>query len=243
MVVCENHRVFHVGDVIRKLRFERGWTIEELGERAGVNKATVSSIERGESNAREDTLARLAAAFGMTTAGIYAATESPPKGNTGVKPSVSNVEDGVIDVSHYTPNDIPVIAEGEASPQGTLFWASEGVLKNEVEDRISRPHDLADPRAFGVRVRGDSMLPVVKPGMVLIVSPNLPVIDGEIVYVELLTGERLIKIARRVDGGWVLESANPAYSSRVVPANAIGAIFPVVYMKLRQTRRMSPTNG
>ena len=163
MLVCENRRVFHVGDVVRKLRLERGWTIEELGERAGVNKATVSAIERGESNAREETLAKLAASLGTTTAGIYAGTATTVVVHGETKIPASDVEDGVIDVSGHTPFDIPVIAEGEASPQGSLFWTDEGVLASNVEDRISRPRDVTDPRAYGVKVRGDSMLPVSGP--------------------------------------------------------------------------------
>lgn len=234
MLVCENRRVFHVGDVVRKLRLERGWTIEELGERAGVNKATVSAIERGESNAREETLAKLAASLGTTTAGIYAGTATTVVVHGETKIPASDVEDGVIDVSGHTPFDIPVIAEGEASPQGSLFWTDEGVLASNVEDRISRPRDVTDPRAYGVKVRGDSMLPVFRPGMLLIVSPNVSVTDGDEVYVELLTGERLVKIARRVAGGWWLESANPAYEPRFVKKSEIGAMHPVLYARRRR---------
>jgi phage repressor protein C with HTH and peptisase S24 domain len=79
------------------------------------------------------------------------------------------------------------------------------------------------------------MLPVFKPGMTLIVSPNVPVNDGDEVYVQLLSGERLIKIARRVSDGWLLESTNPAYEPRFVQKSEVGAIHPVLYARRRRT--------
>lgn len=144
-------------------------------------------------------------------------------------PRQQEVDADRIDVSGHTREDIPVIAEGEASPQGHLFWSNEGQLIAEVEDRISRPFDVLDPRAYGVRVRGDSMLPIYRAKMVLVVSPRTPVVDGDEVYVELLSGERLIKIARRQQAGWVLESANPAYAARFVTTAEIGAMHPIVW--------------
>ena len=56
--------MFHVGDVIRKLRLERGWTGEALAREAGVNKMTVSAIERGENHTREK-LQAIARALGL----------------------------------------------------------------------------------------------------------------------------------------------------------------------------------
>jgi len=67
MLICEIADVrFHVGDVIRKLRQDRNWTVEDLARKAGVNKMTVSGIERGESNYRRQTLELIAAALKST---------------------------------------------------------------------------------------------------------------------------------------------------------------------------------
>jgi transcriptional regulator with XRE-family HTH domain len=45
--------MFHVGDVVWKLRTLRGWNIDDLAREAGVNKMTVSGIERGGNHTRE----------------------------------------------------------------------------------------------------------------------------------------------------------------------------------------------
>ena len=143
----------------------------------------------------------------------------------------SDVEDEHIDVSGHTKEDIPVIAEGEASPQGALFWSNDGTLLSEVEDRITRPYDVADPHAYGLRVRGDSMMRFYKPGDLVVVSPRTPVTDGDEVYVQLLSGERLIKVAHRMNDGFLLESYNQAYPPRFVERTNIGAMHPIVWSK------------
>jgi transcriptional regulator with XRE-family HTH domain len=54
----------HVGQRIRELRTERGWTQQELTERIG-QAINISSIERGMISIRIDTLQRLANALGV----------------------------------------------------------------------------------------------------------------------------------------------------------------------------------
>jgi transcriptional regulator with XRE-family HTH domain len=51
-------------------REARGWSQADLAERSGVSKAMVSKIERGETSPTAALLARLAAAFGLTLAGL-----------------------------------------------------------------------------------------------------------------------------------------------------------------------------
>jgi transcriptional regulator with XRE-family HTH domain len=68
--ICNSTAVFHVGDVIRKLRRDRKWKVEQLARAAGVAKMTVSAIERG-ANYRRDTIDQLAAALGTTVAEMY----------------------------------------------------------------------------------------------------------------------------------------------------------------------------
>lgn len=62
-----------LGDVIRKLRKDRGWTQSQLGEMIGVKKAAVQKYESGTvKNIKQETLNKLAEAFD-TTAGMLVA--------------------------------------------------------------------------------------------------------------------------------------------------------------------------
>jgi SOS-response transcriptional repressor LexA len=240
VAICESASVFQIGDVVRKLRNDREWTVEELGKRAGVNKMTVSALERGSSYRRE-TLERVAAALDTTVPAMF--TLLSPRG-VARRPQDDDVEIDPVDVSGYSRDALPVILEGEASPQPGLFWDDEGKLLREVEDRISRPYDVKDPKAYGVRVRGDSMAPAYKPGMTLVVSPSTPTQDGDEVYVELLSGERLIKIARKMAGGWLLESINPAHEPRFVTKGEVGTMHPVLWARrMRSGERTVTATG
>jgi transcriptional regulator with XRE-family HTH domain len=64
-----------IADRIRLERNARDWSLAELGERAGVSKATISKIEREEVSPTAVILVRLAAAFDLTLAGLLLRAE------------------------------------------------------------------------------------------------------------------------------------------------------------------------
>lgn len=65
--------------IARRIRLERdarGWSQGQLAEAAGIAKATVSKVERGEMSPTATLLVRLASAFGLTLAGLLVRAES-----------------------------------------------------------------------------------------------------------------------------------------------------------------------
>jgi transcriptional regulator with XRE-family HTH domain len=63
--------VFHIGDVVRKLRRENGLTLVQLSQRASVSKTTLSGLERNGENFERDTLRKIAGALGTTEGALY----------------------------------------------------------------------------------------------------------------------------------------------------------------------------
>jgi transcriptional regulator with XRE-family HTH domain len=55
-----------VAATVRRLRTKRGWSQEELGERANLHRTYIGAIERCEENLTLRTLDKLAAALGVT---------------------------------------------------------------------------------------------------------------------------------------------------------------------------------
>ena len=56
-----------IGEKIHQLRLEKGWTLEELGEKVGVGKSTIKRWESGIiANMRRDKIALIANAFGVS---------------------------------------------------------------------------------------------------------------------------------------------------------------------------------
>lgn len=61
---------------LRLEREARGWTLADLAARSGVSRAMASKIERGEASPTAALLGRLATAFGLTLAQLFARTEA-----------------------------------------------------------------------------------------------------------------------------------------------------------------------
>lgn len=55
-----------VGDRIRFVRTERGWTLDQLAERSGVSKSFLWEVEQGRSNMSGEKLVRVANALGAS---------------------------------------------------------------------------------------------------------------------------------------------------------------------------------
>jgi len=55
-----------LGENLRKVREERGWSQEELAFKAGVHRTYVGGVERGEYNVTILTLRRFTRALGIT---------------------------------------------------------------------------------------------------------------------------------------------------------------------------------
>ena len=63
----QNHELKALGNVIQKLRAERGITSEALAKRSSLSSTRLGELERGEAEARILELAQLAKALGVTT--------------------------------------------------------------------------------------------------------------------------------------------------------------------------------
>lgn len=78
------NRMDHIVDnaslqIARRVKLERearGWSQADLADAAGIAKASVSKIERGEMSPTAVMLVRLSSAFGLTLAGLLVRAES-----------------------------------------------------------------------------------------------------------------------------------------------------------------------
>jgi DNA-binding XRE family transcriptional regulator len=55
-----------LGLELRRIREERGLTVEDLAQKSGISVTTVRAVERGTREARGDTVAKLAKPLGLT---------------------------------------------------------------------------------------------------------------------------------------------------------------------------------
>ncbi|MBS0640868.1 MAG: helix-turn-helix domain-containing protein [Acetobacteraceae bacterium] len=60
------------------LRQQTGWSLDQLAERSGISRATLSRIERGETSPTAALLGRLCTAYGRTMSRLLAEVEADP---------------------------------------------------------------------------------------------------------------------------------------------------------------------
>jgi transcriptional regulator with XRE-family HTH domain len=66
------------GARIRQLRNDRGWSQEELADRAGLHRTYIGSVERGEQNLSLVNIERLAATLGVSLSELFAPFADQP---------------------------------------------------------------------------------------------------------------------------------------------------------------------
>lgn len=158
-----NTSVNDIGDALaarlRDERARRGWTLADLADRAGVSKAMISKIERGQSSPTAALLGRLSGAFGLTLSMLLERAEGgggrlrraaqqpvwvdPGSGYVRRQispPAVSPLE--LVEVSLPAGARVPLPASSYAFIR-QLIWVREGVLTfyEGVESRVLESGD------------------------------------------------------------------------------------------------------
>lgn len=67
--------VWTLGDVVRKLRADLGWTQAELGARADLHQTAINRLERNSDKSERSTIERAARALNVSVADLYAYAE------------------------------------------------------------------------------------------------------------------------------------------------------------------------
>lgn len=169
------------GEVIQRLREQRGWTLRELAEKTGIPFQRIAMRESGGTRIKADELEVFAKAFGMTVESIERMwqTSSLP---------LRAAED----------RGIPIINK---APAGKAWdYEAYGVSSREGRAYMARLPGEESDDLFAVEVIGDSMEPELHPGDLVVLWPvvqGVPPesIDGRIV---------LVTFSEESDGGLCL---------------------------------------
>lgn len=210
----ENYR--DLANRLRAIREAKGLKPKEVAAKAGISLTYYYDIENGRAKPNLDRLSAIARALasnlGELLYDIPGAFPLPkaPKG---------------------LPTKIPVVGMVKAGKRG--FFDDAGYPVGEGFDTISRPYDVRDPNAYGVKVEGDSMRPKYDPGDVVVASPMRVVRNGDYVVARLADGEVMIKRYRESNQTVILESINTAFAPVVVPKNKLKFVHRVVWVKAR----------
>lgn len=185
---------------------DRGWSVRELSKRSMIPYDNVAKYLQGKvDKPRGETVAKLAQALDVDRLWL---------------------QEGVGRAKEY---GVPVVGYVGAGGQITFL---DDYAKGDGMDRVPPPPG-APASAVALIVRGDSMLPMLRDGWVLIYWDRLEdpaSLVGELVIVETEDGMKYVKTLRRGirKFAWTLESENmpPIENVRLKWAATVEAIYP-----------------
>lgn len=92
------------------------------------------------------------------------------------------------------------------------------------EEWVEAPRNI-HPRAYALRIVGNSMAPEFLPGTIIIVEPEVDWWSGSYVIVKNGDNEVVLRRIVRDMGGWTLEAINPDYKPQPLGSyRVIGAV-------------------
>ena len=212
-----------IGDRIRECREQSGITLEELGNRIGLNKSTVQRYESGKVERIKIPVLQ-AIAKELNADPLYLMLKTDEKGTFDTMPS---------NISDVMTGDIHMIPVFETVSAGLGAYADSEVM--DYVPLFVRNHAEV-PGLIGIRVKGDSMYPKIEDGDIIIVRKQTSVDSGSIAVV-LLDGEE--GLVKKVEYGpdWIdLVSINPEYKTRrfegeeVTRLQVVGLVKQVIKM-------------
>lgn len=181
---------------IRNARTKKGLSQADLGRKVGISQVAVKKIESGDTR-QSKYLPRIAAELEIDLAELDPGLEPSAK-----IPSVGFIED----TFHRGRRDFPIYAAAEGG-------VGEIIRSPEPVDWSFRPPRVASVKnAYGLYIVGESMIPEFRPGDIVFVNPNLPIVgDAAYIFYAEDDGETraTIKFLRRATADkWLVSQHN-----------------------------------
>jgi len=221
--------VASVGEVIKRLRLKKGWTVKRLAEALGKSPAYVSMVENSKRDVRMATLEAFARALGVPPAYLLSGRSEEEGGR------MESLVDEILEVvEKHLPEVKGTLRRVRRIPVISYTAAGDPVAYEDMypagyaEEFIEGFSDIDDVNAFALRIRGDSMEPLLMDGDIVIVCPNWSLREGRPVVAKIRGGEITCKIYNRKERNIVLSAVNPRYKPVVVSTDEIEWLYPVV---------------
>jgi transcriptional regulator with XRE-family HTH domain len=82
-----------LGEALRTIRQRNGWTLEQVAERSGISRSTLSKVERSKLQLTYDKLARLSKGLGVEINELFGEASTPRLHAT--RRSITRADDGI----------------------------------------------------------------------------------------------------------------------------------------------------
>ena len=190
-----------LGKILKEYRKNHGMSMATFAELSGLSKSYISMLENNKDprgnpiTPSVETINRVAKAMGRTFESVFNELDS----NVSVSVNNSGIPQNAFAIGKYR---IPVVATVAA---GEPIFSEESILEWIDYDK--------DPRGevFGLRIKGDSMIPRISDGDTIVVDKSAVWEDGDIVVVTVNGNDGTCKRIKKYKDGISLISLNPSY--------------------------------
>jgi repressor LexA len=206
-----------IGDRIREARENKEFDQATLSDKVGIVTRTLQRWEKGEQIPDGISITKIAKVTNvhphwlLTGDGeMYSSPSRPP--NVFSLPMANRKREKLV--------DLPLISSVPAGKVATIFHP-------DYTDDFVTVDDVKDPRAFALKVKGNSMSPRIEDGDVVVVSPSAEVRNGDIA-VARVDGEDTLKRVK-FEGSYVhLIPLNPEFEPVTVKKKDVNFVWKVV---------------
>lgn len=194
----------YIGNKIRSFRKEKNLTAEDLANKLGISRATITRYETGVRNTNQDVLYRLADILGVSINDFFPSINGQP---TNVHPLSKNIV------------KVPVIGQ---IAMGMPITAEQNI---EGYDAIELQYDTPADELFELECKGHSMEPTIPDGAIGLFEITNEVEDGEIAAVQVDHDEEAtLKRIQHSKDQVLLKPDNPNYPTLTIDKDHPGRI-------------------
>ena len=186
-----------IGENIRAIRVDAGYSQGEFGKLVGVSQGTVSMWEHGDSIPRQANVDRMLEVFSHL--------------------SSDDIYSGEYGFAHRDDGSGARVRSGDLLPLYGTISAGVPLDMLPIEDYVAVSRTLRKrfPRAFFLRVRGESMNRVLPNGCLALVNPTSDLEEGAVYAVCVGESDATVKRVHMLPGQLVLapDSDDPTFDS------------------------------
>jgi phage repressor protein C with HTH and peptisase S24 domain len=209
-----------ISQKVSDLRTTLGLSQQAFADRIGFSRNYISRVELGKNRPGKrftSAVAILEKEAAALNSGRIADARPAPYGARGLESNVNPQRLELRKIPVYSFVQAGVATDFEALPES---WESEEAYLGN------------DPRAFGLRIVGDSMEPKYSPGDVVVVSPQYPATNGDRVVANIKNQGVLFKVMHHSGTGEVIKltSYNSVYPPLEIPREQFHWIYPVKHV-------------
>lgn len=184
----------NMGERLKELRLQKGATQEEVGKIIAVSKATIMKYEKGlVENLKRSSIEKLAKYFNVAPSYLMCMDEDEEK--IPVIPTLS----------------IPILGTVKA---GYNWLAEENVIGYITDENTVKSYEKNIHEYYALKVIGDSMLPLLSEGDLVIVHDQDDVESGQTAVILINGEEATVKKIIKTNTGIELHAMNPYYPVR-----------------------------